>query len=400
MTLVASLLSACSPVKFGAGRGRGVQDIDSPEKRLVYMSDMLDEICVELGPRPVGSKDYMKSAEIIRREFARACPVAELDYFTFDRWVLKNSPLLSVGGRSLENYPSHGTSGTPSEGISGILLKTPDDQTQYSIIDAESSALLGYIAAKYDLAVPLPYYSYDMEVGCPPVFNVGKNDIPLLDTAARDKSPVIAKSHVEFIPNVRTANVFATIPGESDEEILVIGHLDTVYNTVGANDNTASVIIMLMLAHDLFGVKPKRTVTFLATDGEEYNKLGAINYADRRKREGTSGRIKYLINFDSLTWGNDLQISSRDKDLRELVGAIDSDLGTAGTAKLIDGDGFALDGRPFRSPKIRAMYVNSRGYDTVNVWHRPEDTPDSVPMDTIETGFPVFRECIKRMMTL
>ena len=106
------------------------------------------------------------------------------------------------------------------------------------------------------------------------------------------------KSVVEFIPDTETKNVVGTLPGHSTDEILFLAHLDTVYNTQGANDNTASVIAMLMLAHSVSGIKPQKTLTFVATEGEEYNKLGAINYAERRKRAGTYGNIKFLVNFD------------------------------------------------------------------------------------------------------
>ncbi len=371
--------------------------VDTPGARRHYTQDMLNRICSNLGPRPVGSANYLNSAEIVRQEFARSCPVSDFDYHRFERWVLKGVPFLKIGGTVLETYPAHGTAPTGPDGILGRLKRVDGRKVQYAIVDASGRKELGYIAARYDLAVPLPYYSFDMQIGEAPVFNVGKVDIPVLSRAVNSGEPVRAYFSADFIPDVSSASVVAQLPGSIDEEIIVIGHLDTVYNTVGANDNTATVIVMMMLAHVLARKKLQRTITFLAADGEEYGKLGAIHYAERRKREGTFGKIRYLVNFDSLTWGPDLQISSRDADLREMIADIDMNLGTAGNPALKDEDGFALDGKPFRSDHIRAMYVNSLGYDTVSVWHRPEDTPDSVPLDTVETGFLVFHEYLNRL---
>jgi len=377
--------------------GRGL--VDTPEKRAHYLTSLLDEISA-LGPRPVGSPAYLKGTGILKREMERSLPVVELDPFTFERWIPGEEQEMMIGGTRIETYLSHGTSGTPPEGITGILKPVEEGKLKFTVEDGSSGDILAYISNRYDLAVPLPFYSHDMKLKSLPVFDVGKVDLPMLEKATADETPVRLKATAEFFPGTETANVVGRIPGVSDDEILFIAHYDTVYNTVGANDNTASVIVMLMIAHALSGRRLPMTLTFLATDGEEYDKLGAINYADRRRREGTFGNIRYLVNFDSLTWGRDLLISSRDADLHAMIAAIDRDLDLPGTPDLRDADGFALDGRPFRDEGIQAMYVNSTGFGNDVVWHRPEDIPESVPAECAELGFRVFSEYAMRIMAL
>ena len=373
--------------------------VDTPEKRAEYLERMLTELCTDLGPHPIGSPELNQAALIVKREMELALPIVELDTFTFEQWLLHGEPELYVGDRKLETFPGHGTSGTPPEGITGIVKKIDDDGgIPYGVVDAASGKIKTYITtATYDKAVPLPYYSFKKEVKSLPTFNIGKGDIPVIEKAIAESTPVRLYADVEFIPDTPTSNVVGTIHGKSSDEIVFLAHLDTVYNTVGANDNTASVIVMIMLAHAISGIQPGKTVTFIATTGEEYNKLGAVNYVEKRKKAGTLSTIKFIVNFDSLTWGPNMQISTKDNDLRSLIETIDRDLNVNGTPALKDSDGFQLDARPFRETGARAMYVNSRGYDNTIVWHRPEDTPETVPVDCAEIGFLLFHEYIKQI---
>ncbi len=78
---------------------------------------------------------------------------------------------------------------------------------------------------------------------------------------------------------------------------------------------------------------------------------------------------------------------------------IHEDLHIPGVPKFFDTTGFILDAEPFRNSGAKAANVNSRGYDqvTLPVYHRPEDMPDKIYMDTVENSFLVFREFIRRL---
>ena len=394
--LVASFLNGCSQT---GGLPDSRHLVDTSGKRAAYCTKLLKELCTELGPHPIGSPELNKAASIVKREMELALPDVILDTFTFERWVLNGEPELYIGERKIESYPGHGTSGTPQDGITGVVKKIDDEGgIPYGIVNSSGEPAAYITMGSYEKAVPLPYYFFKKEVKSLPTFHVGNIDAPVIEKAVEESATVRLYADVGFIPGTSTSNVAGTLPGKSSDEIIILAHLDTVYNTVGANDNTASVIVMIMLAHALSGIRPEKTVTFLATTGEEYNKLGAINYVETRRKAGTLSNIKYLVNFDSLTWGPNMQISSEDEGLRTLIETIDRDLNLDGTPALIDRDGFQLDGRPFRETGARAMYVNSRGYDNTIVWHRPEDTPETVPLDCAEIGFQMFHEYLKRIV--
>ncbi|MFC2076914.1 M28 family peptidase [candidate division KSB1 bacterium] len=398
MNLAGSAVLA--PVILGCSRGSGGL-VATPEKRADYLKRVLESICA-VGPHPIGSPEYAKAAEIFLAEMKPADPSARLDSFTYERWRLLAEPEFYIGDKRIETYPGHGTSGTPEAGITGILKEIEDPGgIPYGIADRKTGKVGAWVSlARHDKAVPLPYYSFQKEVKCLPTLNIGLQDVPALEEAIKSRTPVRVKSLVEFIPNTSTANVVGELPGESDEEILFLAHLDTVYNTPGANDNTASAIAMLLLMHRFSGKKLRKPMTFVATNGEEYNKLGAIDYAERRKREGTYDNIKYLVNLDSITWGPNMQVFTGDEEVWNLITEIDRDLGIPGDPVWAGKDGFNLDGRPFRDTGAKAVYMNSRGYDNVHVWHRPEDTPETVPVDCVEIFYRLFEEYVLRVQRL
>ena len=397
--LLTPIINGCELKKTARSSGHLVE---TPEKRAEYLAEMLEALCTQIGPHPIGSPEYDKAALIVKKEMESALPIVELDTFTFERWVLRSEPELYVGEQRLETCPGHGTSGTPEEGITGVLRKIDDEGgIPYAVVDKISGETIAYLTlSRYGKAVPLPYYSFGRKVKCLPTFNVGLQDVPVLDSAVSNETQVRLSAQVDFIPDTPTSNVVGTLPGKSEEEIVFIAHLDTVYSSPGANDNTASVIAMLMLAHAFSGTLPRKTLTFIATTGEEYDKLGAINYVEKRKKEQTLGNIKFVVNLDSVTWGPDMKIHTRDEEVMSLIRKIDEELDLPGTPEWENVDGFMLDAVPFRDSGARPVYVNSTGYDIAHLWHRPEDIPENVPVDCVEIWFRLFYEFTRRIQNL
>ena len=72
------------------------------------------------------------------------------------------------------------------------------------------------------------------------------------------------------------------IPGESEKEILVTAHLDQASTTVQGADNDGSGIAILLHLAEIFAAEKDRsyTLTFVATDAEEYGMIGAQRYIE------------------------------------------------------------------------------------------------------------------------
>ena len=406
-SFISSCAAASLALPFIVSCGGGIFEksavcpmIATEKARLEYLKMMLDRLCSN-GPSPIGSENNNVNAGIYRQELERTLKYVSLDSFRFSRWNLLSDPVLTVGGKSLETYPGHGTGDTGPDGISGIPVIIGDDKLpKYGIIPEGEDSPKAYISVSpFGRAVPRPYYSFGFAPGGPAVFNIGIPDIPVLDKAVEDKTPVFLKDQIEFRDNTPASNVVGRIAGKTEDEIVILAHFDTVYNAPGANDNTASAIALLMLAHYFSNRILDMSLTFLFTNGEEYGKLGAEHYAQFRKSEGTLGRIRYLINFDSLTWGPNLRIATAHEDLMEMVTAIDKKLGANGTPFLETDEGYVLDNLPFKEAgaTAQAIYFNSTGYNITNLWHRPEDVPENVPLDCIESSFLVISEFIEKL---
>lgn len=99
---------------------------------------------------------------------------------------------------------------------------------------------------------------------------------------------------------VKWYNVVATIPGTKtpNETVIISGHLDAYDSATGAVDCGTGLGVILGAA-DLIaksGVKPKRTIKFIAFGGEEFGLLGAHAYCERHKNE--LGKIVNIFNRD------------------------------------------------------------------------------------------------------
>ena len=368
--------------------------VDSPQDRLAYAKKLLKKLVTDIGPHPVGTPACARVAELIKKEMELSLPVVEFDRFTFERWELVGQPEFLLGGRRLETYPAFGCEGTPPEGLGGVLRK---DRRGYALVDPASGATLATLStSQYGRAIT--HHQKRTTPPSPPDFGVGKQDISFIEKAVADKTPARLKAVVKFTPDAQGGNIVGKLPGKRPDEMLFLAHYDTVYCAPGGNDDMASVIVMIMLAHAAAGRNAEHTLTFVATDAEEFGGLGAKHYGERRAAAGTMKNIRYVANFDSLTYGPNLWISSKDADVKEMIAAIHRDLDIKATPKFDDGDGFVMDSEPFRASGAKAFHANSRGYDdmTLPVFHRPDDDAAHVPLDCVEISFRVFDEFIKR----
>ncbi len=379
--------------------------VAGPEDRARYMARMLDTLCTQIGPRYAGSEAYDRSAELIAQELALAVPKTELDEFSLRAWRLLEEPIFYCGGRSLECYPAFGSAWPDQNGARGVLTRQAG---AFEIVDPTSKQVTARVnISTYGRAVTgvIDPASENAHI---PTICIGKQDVAFLKDAVANRSTARVHFKAEFINDARTSNIVGTLPGETDEEILIFAHADTQYNTPGANDNTASLIIVLMLAHAFSGTRPKRTMTFMGTGSEGYMLLGAKHYVERRRAEGSLHNIKFCINFDSLTYGPNLYVHTLDEELRQIMGSIHHDLRLHNEFDPAYPIAFEYPGavrseaHPYAEAGIRTIDLNSRGYDEeqLPLWHRPEDTADRVPPDCVENSFLVFNEYLRRIQAL
>lgn len=367
--------------------------LDTPDKRMEYARRLLHLLCDEIGPRPTGTPAYLKGARILHQEMERTLPEVSYDRYTFERWELIEPAEFWIGNQYIEIWPAHGSEGTPPDGVEGTLQRRDG---QFVFVDSLGEERGRFRVNSYGRAIP--FNQARTQPPSVPFFGVGKQDLPILEKAVREGSRCRIRAWVRLVSGDPGINVVGRLPGRSRDEILFIAHADTVYNSPGANDNTASVIIMILLAHAAALRDHRHTLTFVASDAEEYGKLGAHHYAEQRLADGSMKNIRYVVNLDSLTYGPNLWVNSHNEDLKEMIRAIHRDLNLQSTPRYDDRDGFVMDSEPFRPSGARAMHLNSRGYDekTLPLYHRPDDFGRDVPLDCVESSFQILDEFIRR----
>ena len=87
---------------------------------------------------------------------------------------------------------------------------------------------------------------------------------------------------VLYSETAQLRNVVCRLPGESEQEILVLAHHDIAPTTIqGADNDGAGIAILLHLA-EIFAAEdtPKYTLVFVADDAEEYGMMGSRRYME------------------------------------------------------------------------------------------------------------------------
>jgi hypothetical protein len=111
-----------------------------------------------------------------------------------------------------------------------------------------------------------------------PAFTLGHDDgVKARDMIAAGPAKVHVTLDIPKVPNLKTALVWGTLPGATDETIYVVAHKDGWFE--GASDNGSGVASMLGLA-EYFAKVPKaqrhRTMIFIGLDGHHNGATGGV----------------------------------------------------------------------------------------------------------------------------
>ncbi len=85
-----------------------------------------------------------------------------------------------------------------------------------------------------------------------------------------------------------------------EEVVIIVGHMDTVANTVGADDNASGASGVLEAARVFADVETERSILFLITEDEEEGLLGARRYVRQLREQGKLASVKFVVNMDMI----------------------------------------------------------------------------------------------------
>ena len=193
-----------------------------------------------------------------------------------------------------------------------VLLQrgTCDFGLKAEIADAEGAAAVvlfneGTIGAADRNDVLIPTLSgYDVTI--PVIGTDYATGRALVDLAAT--TTVTLRVSVDGFINedVITYNVIADSPGgRTDRTVVVGGHLDSVYEGPGINDDGSGVSTMLETAQEMdeLGIEPRNHVRFIFFSGEEQGLLGSEYYVSQLTAAELRD-ISVMLDYDMLASGN------------------------------------------------------------------------------------------------
>ena len=179
-----------------------------------------------------------------------------------------------------------------------VYMDYPDVET-YKLLHKYGVAMVIYTTSDGHKDIPYVYANYesmDEEYTIPTA-------IVHYDTAVE-----LVKNHsieihysVQFdITKGESMNVIGTLEGDgsTDECVVVCGHIDSAYGSVGATDDAAAVALVMTLA-DYYSkqtVKNKRAIKFIGWSGHECGLHGSKNFL--LSYPDTYKNVRFVLNYD------------------------------------------------------------------------------------------------------
>lgn len=347
--------------------------------------------------RLAGTKNEQKAANIIKEEFESFGLKAE-----FKKFKMATSHASYTEFKVLEPYEktitiSHrAVSGiTPPQGIVTGFKYIESAGEQYCK-DIENKVVMvtgridRYVCERLNrhkaiaVLVPMNYkqelftIGYDIDFvtkfGNLPIAYISYDDA--LEMVKNNVTRVYIKIEDEVDFDAKGTNIISEIKGtlKPEEEILFIGHYDSVLNN-GIFDNAAGSATVLEMARYFNNYPPKRTVKFILFSGEEMGLKGSKAYVNElKKNDENLKKIKMVFNFDlggTILGRNCVRITGDN----EIFNYIDAWNKIEDWDFLVEHDIYSSDNMPFGREGIPAInfYRSSLG-----LGHSLSDTIDHI----------------------
>jgi carboxypeptidase Q len=221
----------------------------------------------------------------------------------------------------------------------------------------------------------------------------GTADMRTADQGAASEVVMRLRVTARDLPQVRSANVIAEIPGTdlADEIVLIGGHLDSWDPSVGAQDDGAGVAIAIAAAKLAAEVtpRPRRTIRVVLFANEEFGLSGAAAYPAEEGDENVD-RHAFAMEADlgdGPVWKLAANVPERHWPLIESIHKVVKDLGVA------LGENTARGGADIGPLRQRGVPVIAPALDATtyfDVHHTVNDTLEQVDPEHLKQSTAVF----------
>lgn len=280
---------------------------------------------------------------------------------------------------------------------------TYGESVRYRTLGAIEAARHGAVASlvrsvtPYSLQTPhTGMMRYDDEVPLIPHAAITVEDAEYLARKQGRGEPIslTIRMEAERLPDVVTHNVIAELTGrERPEEIVVLGgHIDSWDIGQGAHDDGAGVVVTweaIRLLNEL-GLRPRRTVRFIAWSAEEIGLIGARAYRDSLSDEDVANHVLGMESDSGVFAPVGFGVAASDEviamlqPIEELIGPllVESEAHPTGIVR----GGGAPDLIPLMEEGIPGVGLNTDNVRYFYTHHTEADTLDKVdPADLAQS---------------
>ena len=347
---------------------------------------------VNFGARVAGTPATEKASNYLLQEYRKAGYVAEIQTFSYPKFVDLGSNLTIDGnviaGKALND--------SQSGKITAPLVVVPDfgRTRDYADINVKGKVV---IVKRGEIRF-LEKAQNAANAGAVGLVVVNTKPGNLFGTLGGDvKIPVLALTdeagkallevnqsprQVNLAVNTRQGNitgrnVIARLPGVTQPKVILGGHYDSVVDSPGANDNASGTAVVLAIARKAAKTPLARQAWFMAFDGEEDGLHGSKAFVSSAKPEFIQG-LKGMFNFD-MVGVNDRLLVGGTESLTKIAKATNPEITTFG------GRG-GSDHASFASAKVPVLFFY-RGEDPN--YHSPGDKQVDAKLleETAQLGF-------------
>ena len=187
---------------------------------------------------------------------------------------------------------------------------------------------------------------------------------------------------------------------QSRGKIIVCAHMDTKYDTPGALDNGAGVIVLLEIMNELKDYEGLYDLEFIPFNGEEYYEVkGQLEYLTYLGN--TMDSIKLVINIDSPCFKNSKTAVSSYHFDDELTDLLDTQM--ARSENIVKGiEWYAGDHAMFAFREIPCIAVTSSNLfeSALEITHTEKDTIDRLDTNLIKETANFLAELIRSVSSI
>lgn len=369
------------------------------------------KLAVDIGKRVAGTEGSIAAADYIASEFEKSGLRVTRQEFPFEGWEDRGTTV-QLTAPETKPLEAQAIQYSPGGQVESELVLVPGvgNRQDFSQVNVRGKIALvkrgtltfGAKAANAEEAGASAILIYNTEpqiftgtlrerVKVPTIALSGATGDALAKLLAKGTARVRIESDTGIVQRTGT-NVIGTLPGKTDETIVLGGHYDSVNAGPGAGDNASGTAVILELAR-VMGAKPQpqHTLVFIAFDAEELGLIGSRAYVDTLSNIQI-GKLRAMLNFDMLGAGGGPLLLMGEGNVALLARSSAKQLG-------IDAQTGSL---PANAGSDHESFAR-RGVDTVffmrdyRLLHTPDDTIDQIKPEYLEEAGRVAQRVLERL---